>query len=383
MVEAVRRGRSQRDVAREFGVSLLTVQRWCHRAGTRRVDRVVWDDRSHAPWRTRRTPPAVEEAVLGLRTALKDTSALGEFGAPAIQRELAARHPGQPVPSVATIGRILERRGALDGQRRIRRPPPPRGWYLPDVAAGHAELDSFDIIEGLVIQGGLQVEILTGISLWGHVATARTAAVITAARVAADLTAHWRQVGCPHYAQFDNDTCFQGAHQHRDSFSRVVRLCLSLHIVPVFAPVRETGFQALIEHFNGLWQAKVWQRFRFLDYADLQGHSDAYIAAHRARTARQADTAARRPLPDRWHLDLQAALRGRVIYLRRTTDTGTVSLLGRSFAVDAHWTHRLVRCEVDLDAHCIRFHALRRRDPSSQPLLCITDYDPPTRRFIE
>lgn len=89
------------------------------------------------------------------------------------------------------------------------------------------------------------------------------------------------------------------------------------------------------------------------------------------------------PLPDRWHLDLQAARRGRVIYLRRTTDAVTVSLLGRSFAVDAHWTHRLVRCEVDLDAHCIRFHALRRRDPSSQPLLCITDYDPPTRRFIE
>lgn len=34
-------------------------------------------------------------------------------------------------------------------------------------------------------------------------------------------------------------------------------------------PEVSTGFQALIEHFNGRWQAKVWQRFRFLDYADL------------------------------------------------------------------------------------------------------------------
>ncbi|SRR5712691_4046719 len=69
---------------------------------------------------------------------------LGEYGAQAIRRELAVRGPAG-VPSVRTIGRILERRGALDGGRRIRRPPPPPGWYLPEVAAGRAELDSFDM----------------------------------------------------------------------------------------------------------------------------------------------------------------------------------------------------------------------------------------------
>jgi hypothetical protein len=43
--------------------------------------------------------------------------------------------------------------GALDGQRRVRRLPPPRGWYLPEVAQDRAELDSFDIIEGLALHG--------------------------------------------------------------------------------------------------------------------------------------------------------------------------------------------------------------------------------------
>ncbi len=90
--------------------------------------------------------------MLIVRRQLKETSDLGEYGAKAIHRELTAR--GQvAVPAVRTIGRILERRGALDARRRLRRPPPPPGWYLPDVAARRVELDSFDTIEGLTLEG--------------------------------------------------------------------------------------------------------------------------------------------------------------------------------------------------------------------------------------
>src|SRR5262249_20617136 len=71
------------------------------------------------------------------------------------------------LPAVRTINRILGRRGALDGRQRTRRPPPPKGWYLPDVAAARAEPDSLDIVEGLVIEGGPQVEALNGCSLHG------------------------------------------------------------------------------------------------------------------------------------------------------------------------------------------------------------------------
>ena len=78
-----------------------------------------------------------EDLILVLRRELKEQSALGEFGAQAIHRALVARgHPA--VPTVRTIGRVLERRGALDGRRRVRRLPPPRGWYLPAVGPGRA-----------------------------------------------------------------------------------------------------------------------------------------------------------------------------------------------------------------------------------------------------
>ena len=84
----------------------------------------------------------------------------------------------------------------------------------------------------------------------------------TAKKTVQTLVAHWREHGLPAYAQFDNDTIFQGAHQYRDTFGRVTRLCLQLGVTPVFAPPRETGFQAAIESYNGRWQAKVWRRFR-------------------------------------------------------------------------------------------------------------------------
>ncbi len=164
MVAAVQAGQALRAVARTFRVSLPTVQRWVARGGYQRLDRVDWADRAPIAHTVYRTPPEVEEHVLMLRRDLRETSALGEYGAVAIHREWPVAS-GPPPPAVRTIGRILERRGALDGQRRIRRPAPPRGWYLPPVARGLVDRDSFDVIEGLVLQGGPAIEVLTGLAL--------------------------------------------------------------------------------------------------------------------------------------------------------------------------------------------------------------------------
>jgi hypothetical protein len=315
-----------------------------------------------------------------VRRELKEDSVLGEYGAAAIHRHLRARGIVD-APSVPTINRILRRHGVFDAHRRIRRPPPPRGWYLPDVAQGEAELESFDIIEGLVIQGGPQVDVLTSMALHGGLVGAWPTAGLTARLVGALLIAHWREVGLPTYAQFDNDTRFQGPHQHRDAIGQVVRLCLSLGVIPVFVPPYETGFQAAIESFNGRWQAKVWARFHHDSLAMLQSRSAHYIAAYRSRAAAQRETSPeRRPFPQHWRWDLDAPQRGRIVFLRRTSEQGTVSVLGRTFAAAVHWPHRLVRCEVNLGESTIQFVALRRREPAWQPVLSVVPYHLPTDR---
>lgn len=239
-------------------------------------------------------------------------------------------------------------------------------------------------MEGLFLEGGLRVEILNVVSLLGGWPGAWPQPLVTAKTAVAALVAHWQEFGRPAYAQFDNDTIFQGAHQHRDSIGRVMRTCLHLDVTPVFAPPRESGFQAAIENFNGRWQAKVWSRFHHDSLAALHERSRRYIGAYRQRAAARVETAPpRRPFPAGWLPDLQAPPRGVVIFIRRTSESGRVSLLGRTFEADPFWPHRLVRCDVDLTAEMIRVHALRRREPHHQPLLREIPYRLPPRPFQE
>jgi hypothetical protein len=384
MVAAARRGTPLREVARRFGGVLSTVQLRVARAGSQRPDRADWADRPDGPPRpAHRSSQDLEDLVLTLRREWKQTSDPGEFDARAIRDALEARGR-RPVPAVSTIRRILDRRGARDGRRRARRPAPPPGWYLPDVAGRRAELDRFDIVEGVVIKGGPHVEVLNAVSLHGGLVSSWPMGSVTSKAAVEALVERGRADGVPDYAQFDNDTIFQGADRPKDVVGRVMRVCLSLAVVPVFAPPRETGFPAAIESRNGRWQARVGARFTHESLEGLRGRSDKYLAAAPVRSAARVGAAPRRrPLPGGWSFDLQAPPRGRMVDLRRTGEPGAVELLGRRFEVDAAWPHRLVRAVVALDAGPIRFHALRGREPDRQPLPREVAYGLPHRRFKE
>lgn len=382
MLKAVRAGESIRQVAERFHVSPSQVQFWVKRCRGKRLDRCdVADVRRgpRAPWN--RVPPSVEREVLEVRQRLKVDSILGEYGAPAIHQ--AMLHAAVvPVPAVATISRILLRRGAVDAVRRQRRPPPPKGWYLPEVARGHAEVDCFDVIVDLKIETGPWFSVLTAIALLGGQVQAWPREQLGSPGVVQCLLAHWRELGMSTYAQFDNDTLFQGAHHLPDSLGRVVRVCLLLGVIPVFAPPREPGFQNAVEGFNALWQTKVWQRFNFPTFLSLCTQSDAYVRAHRQRNAPRSEAApARTPFPNGLELDLHQPLRGLIIFLRRTDAYGRITLLGHQWPISTQWIHRLVRCEVNFNQKQIQFYALRRRDPEDQPLLATIPYRFPTKRF--
>lgn len=136
------------------------------RAGSHSLGRIDWSSRSRTPHRMpRHTSPETETAVLTCRRQLKEESPLGFYGADAIHEALSSDDHTNSVPSVRTIGRILTRHGVLDGRRRSRSVAPSPGWYLVDVARGRAELESFDIVDGLVIEGHGEVEVLTGRAL--------------------------------------------------------------------------------------------------------------------------------------------------------------------------------------------------------------------------
>jgi hypothetical protein len=383
MVELVRQGWTLRAVAQRFRVSPNTVRLWVQRSAHQPLEVVDWADRPRAPHHVHnRTAPEAIHHIVACRHALAAAdNPLGFIGAAAISEALQAK--GITSPSLRTINRILHQHGLLDYRHRVRRAAPPPGWYLPDVASGAADLDAFDVIEGLALEGQGAIDVTTGISLWTPAVQAWPAWQATARQIVDWLTEHWRVVGLPAYAQFDNDTRFQGTHTHPDIIGRVSRLCVSLGVIPVFVPPQETGFQALIEHFNGLWQRKVWHRLHHEDLATLTARSARFIAAYRRhRVARMEHAPRRRPFPAHWRLDLQAPPRGRLIYLRRTDAHSTVAVMGHRFRVEPLWPHRLVRCTVDLDAQVMHVVRLRRREPEDQPLLMTQPYHFPRRRFL-
>ena len=381
MVAAIRAGQTLRAVARRFRVGVATVAYWLKRAKGQRLDRVDWSDRSHAPHQSRRTATSVEDRVLKARSELAHGD-LGAIGADAIRESLAEQGVAE-VPSLRTINRILARRGALDGRQRTRRPPPPRGWYLPDVAVARAELDSFDIVEGLVLKGGPQIEVLNGVSLHGGLVVSwPVVSPVTAELTVTSLLEHWRAVGLPDYAQFDNDMIFHGTPRYPDALGRVVRVCLSLGVVPVFVPPRETGFQAMIESYNGWWQTRVWSRFEHPDLEQLQGRSGRHVqAVRKQRVARIEAAPDRRPFPTAWELNLKKRPHGRLVFLRRSNASSAVTLLGQDWPLGQLWPNRLVRCEVDLNEDKLRFFTLRRKDPTRQPQILAVDYRLPNRGF--
>jgi hypothetical protein len=307
---------------------------------------------------------------------------LGFVGAQAIADVLAASQSKDQRPSLRTIGRILKRHGALDAVRRIRRAAPPAGWYLPDAASGDAELDAFDVIEDLPLEAGPRLDVFTTRALWGSVCGAWISATMRARWLGECIEFHWRRHGCPAYAQFDNDSRFQGTHTHPDVLGQVIRFCLSLGVTPVFAPPREHGPQNLNESFNHLWQQKVWHRFDHPDTAAFQSASDRFVAAYQKRRAKRDDQSPkRRAFPKRWKLDLQARPKGTIVYLRRTDGHGAIKLLGRRWVADPLWVHRLVRAEVDLLRDQVRCYRLRRRAPKDQPLVNTFEYVFPKKHF--
>jgi hypothetical protein len=272
---------------------------------------------------------------------------------------------------------VLRRLGLLDARVRCRRAPPPRGWYLPLLAEGSAELDSFDTVEGLFIAGGTEVEVLNVMSLHGRLSASWPQGRFTSPAVMRCLREHWQRHGLPHYVQFDNAPLFQGAISYADTLGKVVRLCLQLGVTPVFAPPRETGFQAAIESYNARWQAQVWHRFKHANLRALKQRSAAYVEAGQLKAASTVKVASsqRRPFPSSFRFQAKAALCRTIIFLRRTDGSGRVTVMGRLYQVDPHWQHRLLRVEVNFDAKLMKFFALRRAAPGSQPLLKTQPYE--------
>jgi hypothetical protein len=254
---------------------------------------------------------------------------------------------------------------------------------LKPLAKKIAEMDQFDYVEDLCIEGGSMVQVLNVISLHGGIVGSFPLSRMTAENTVQKMIEFWKEVGLPDYAQFDNSMVFQGG-RVPDTLGKVIRCCLSLDVIPVFVPPRETGFQASIEGYNGRWQRSVWQRFHYENLCDVQRQSKKYVDAVRLKNRERSEASPTRwQFPKQWTLDYSIRPTGKIIFIRRTTNDESVEAMGHGWQVKGAGTHKLVRAEVDLTKNLISFYRIRRREPKVHELLATAKYLVPNKTFKE
>lgn len=199
VMEVLGAGASKTEVAARYGVSRQSVHSWVRRYEEGGLAALA--DRSHRPrshpWRM---PPEVEAAVLELRRLHP------RWGQRRLRHELARRGV-EPVPSEASVYRILVRHQRIVPVARRRRREDYRRWERP----GPMQLWQLDVMGGIYLADGREVKLVTGVD--DHSRFCVIASVVeraTGRAVCAAFGAALVAFGCPEEVLTDNGKQFTG-----------------------------------------------------------------------------------------------------------------------------------------------------------------------------
>jgi hypothetical protein len=308
-----------------------------------------------------RITPELERTILSIRRRLQahatPATRYSLIGAGAILAELKSLGI-RPLPVERTIERVLERNGLTAPHVRLA-PLLPRQEYPGPQARASNQLHEVDLVGPIYLQGNRhRYYIWIGKDAFDGAVCLRLAGSRRMDEVLWFLGECWKDLGRPEQVQFDNATELAGWGAAARNLSRVIRLCLRFGVEPVFIPKGEPQFNGSVENFNGWFQAPLFQR-RFQRPGELRRElarlQEAVNTQHvHPRLGGQTPAQHRRglrlqKLPARFvvptgRLPLAA---GRVIFIRRVSVAGTVTLLSQSFRVGKKHRGLYLRLVVD------------------------------------
>jgi transposase InsO family protein len=308
-----------------------------------------------------RVSPQVERMIVSIRRRLEahatPPTRYQHIGAPTIQAELKALDV-TPLPGLRTIERVLHQHGLTSPRLRTARVVNTRGYPTP-AADDSNQLHQIDLVGPVYLKGQrprwyiyVCKDVFDGAI---HLKLARSRKMD---EVLTFLIEAWQQLGLPAQVQFDNAREFCGWGQSARYLSRVIRLCLHLRVTPIFIPQRHPERNGAVENFNGWFQPLLFQR-QFKRPGDLRRELARLMSTvnehHvQARLGQRTVALYRRgkrllKLPARFALDLTtlAISEGRVVFIRRVSARGKISLLGQSFSVGRRHRYSYVKVVLD------------------------------------
>jgi putative transposase len=352
-------GRTVKSICAAVGRSECWFHKWWRRYRQAGAEGLY--DLTRANHHAQRIPPELERIILSIRRRLQahatPTTRYSLIGAQAILAELKALRI-HPLPSPRTIERVLERNGLTLPRVRLA-PLLPRQEYPGPQARASNQLHEVDLVGPIYLKGrSHRYYIWVGKDAFDGAVCLRLAGSRRMDEVLGFLGECWKDLGRPAQAQLDNarELCGWGASARH--LSRVIRLCLRFGVEPVFIPKAMPERNGSVENFNGWFQPRLFQR-RFHRPGDLRRElarlQEAVNTQHVHPRLGGLTPAQHRKglrlskLPPGFvvptgRLPLSA---GRVIFIRRVSPAGTVSVLSQSFRVGKRHKGLYLRLVID------------------------------------
>ncbi len=194
----------------------------------------------------RRIDPQMEQLIVDTRKELL-ASQFSQYGPQAIYYALEQR--GYSPPPVWSIARVLNRHQLT--RKTGKMPYIAKGKKYPyDYILCH----QMDFVGPRYLSCKARYYFLNLIDCDTHWSQIGVLENQTSTSVCQELIRFWKIVGIPDFLQIDNDLAFWGSLRRPRAIGKVIRLCLSLGVTPVFIPHGEPWRNGVIEHFNNTMQ---------------------------------------------------------------------------------------------------------------------------------
>ena len=271
--------REQAIKLRYQGLSVTEISRQLHHSRQWVYKWICRHDKGCAEWsksiptsshsKVNLTSVSMEELVVKTRLELV-ACPYKEAGAYAIWHELKDKDISRP--SVATINRILKRRGVVKMKTRYHK----SGIEYPE---SPINMQIMDLIGPRYLHGGERFYLLTIISNQTRYAGVYPILSKRGEEITKSVVSFWKEYSLPDFLQLDNELSFKGSNRHPRGLGFLIRTALVQGVTLRFIPVREPWRNGVIERFNQhVEKTLLTQGHR--NFKELQIHAAEFMAAH-------------------------------------------------------------------------------------------------------
>ena len=352
-------GRSVEDICRILGRTPAWFHIWWRRYRALGPNGLL--ELTRANVQPRRIAPDLERSILTIRQRLASQTHPGTryslIGASAILAELQALHI-RPLPSLRTVERVLERNGVTVPRVSLA-PYLSNSTYPVPQADDSNQLHQVDGVGPIYLKGQRQrYYIFVGKDLHDGAVCLRIYRSRKMEVILNFLGECWKNLGIPTQAQFDNAREVVGWGPAARYLSRVLRLCLRFGVEPILIPPASPQRQGSIEHFNGWFQPRLFQRhYTQLSVLKRELHrlEETVNAQHVQRRlggltpAQYRRQRKLRKLPQGYLIPTEPLpiAAGRITFIRQVTPNGNVHLLSQTFKVGKRLKGEYVKVLLD------------------------------------